>query len=609
MPPRALLIGSGYGGLPVDASVDRVAAWLLASAFAPGEILRLTGAAATRDEILRGLARLAAHSHGDRPVVVYYAGHGYLYRTGGDADGFDHRATPLIVPIGLRRTAAGIRYGLLGSEFSAALQTIAARARNLSVILDCCHAGAMLHLDLEPDLSLTPADTLRESTDLIPELGPADVCLPAHDPPTEPPTASTPQSPPPHPAPAPHVVVLTASSAGGRAYVDPSTNRLIFTDALLAALAHAPTWDAALADARGRVQTIFPAQQPGLFGPRFRRPLTLHEQLPDGELFHVELDADCNLVLQAGAARDLHECDEFDLLDLATTTYGPGDILATARPTSLRVDRCQLLTDTHAPPRRNCYARRSRRGHPPAIDLRPLADTALHALLLDQLEPLGLTSAGTTDAPLAGRLERVGAELHVRDHHGDLVHTDSLDNPNLDALRKSLRRLDRWLGLSRWLRADSSARPLRRYYGLEWTPTPTAGPPRLRPGDRLALAIHNLDRGESELHFQALRVRPDRSVFAWSGCSEALDARQRHDLSLPLDDPGDALPPGDYREWTFVAVANHPFAIHDLVTPQSMLTPHDFLTGRHLIRRGLPRGDAEREAIDLLAFPYFLSRI
>lgn len=608
MPPRALLIGSGYGGLPVDESVALVAAWLRSRAFAPDEILTLTEQQATRDEILGALATLAAHAQHDHPTVVYYAGHGYLYRTGGDADGFDHTTTPLIVPIGLRRTAAGIQFGVLGSELTAALQHIAARTNNLTVILDCCHADALLHLGVEqpPAPTLAPTTTTPATDNLAAELGPTTTIITAPRP-----TASPfPFAVPPHPTT--HAVVLTASSAGGRAYVHPLTNRLIFTDALLAALAHAPTWDAALAEARGVVQATFPAQQPGLFGPRFRRPLTLDEHLPDGELFHVELTADDALILRSGAARDLHEGDEFDLLPLATTTYGPADILATARPTELRPDRCRLVPDPDTePPRRNCYARRNRRGLAPAVDLDALDDPDLRRTIADLLPDLHLHPADTTPRPLAGRLERRGEQLHVHDHGGHLVHTDTLDALDLEALHHALYRLDRWLALSRWLRADSSARPLRRYYGLEWSPRhpqPTTTPLRLHPGDHLTVTLHNLDRGEADLYVQALRVRPDRSVSAWDAFAESVAARQRLDLDLPLDDPDDGLPPGDYHEWTFVAVANHEFAIADLVTPGHMLTPHDFLTGRHLIRGGKKALDAERQAIELLAFPYLLAR-
>lgn len=608
MPPRALLIGSGYGGLPVDESVARVAAWLRSQAFAPDEILTLTEQQATRDEILGALATLAAHPHDDLPVVVYYAGHGYLYRTGGDADGFDHTTTPLIVPIGLRRTATGIHYGVLGSELTTALQHIAARTQNLTVILDCCHAGALLHLGIEQPAVPTPAPTTLPPENLAAELGPTTTTQLAPDTPFPFPFAR----PAPAPRPAPHTIVLTASSAGGRAYVDPHTDRLIFTDALLAALARAPTWDAALAEVRGVVQATFPAQQPGLFGPRFRRPLTLHEQLPDGDLFHVELTADATWILQSGAAHDLHPADEFDLLSLATTTYGPADILATARPADLRQDRCRLVPDPDTdPPRRNCYARRSRRGRAPAVDLTAL-DPDLRHIITAELDALHLAPADpATPRPLAGRLTRVADTLEVRDADDHLVHTDTITTLDLEALHNALYRLDRWLALSRWLRADSSARPLGRYYALEWSPQhpqPTTTPLRLHPGDALTLTLHNLDRGESDLHVQALRVRPDRSVSAWTDAAESVAARQRQDFTLPLDDPDDGLPPGDYHEWTFVAVANHEFAISDLVTPAHRLTPHDFLTGRHLIRGGKKALDAEREAIELLAFPYLLAR-
>ena len=76
------------------------------------------------------------------------------------------------------------------------------------------------------------------------------------------------------------------------------------------------------------------------------------------------------------------------------------------------------------------------------------------------------------------------------------------------------------------------------------------------------------------------------------------------DLRLRLDDPGDGLPPGDYREWTFVVVANHAFPLSDLITP------HELLTGRHLADRTLETpGAPDHEAIELLAFPYGFTRV
>lgn len=103
----------------------------------------LTGPAANRHAVLGGLAQLRAAGP-DATVVVYFSGHGV--------------ETPsyCLLPYGydmhfLAETA------ISGAEFSAALQAIP--ARQLLVLLDCCHAGGQASLQFLPKVPV-PAEAL-----------------------------------------------------------------------------------------------------------------------------------------------------------------------------------------------------------------------------------------------------------------------------------------------------------------------------------------------------------------------------------------------------------------------------------------------------------------
>lgn len=599
---RALLIGSSHADLHVEPSVDAVETWLCQHDFDADEIERLTDGRATRDNILAGLQRLAVGPDlGDAPVVVYYAGHGHLYRSDIGADAGGHAAYPLLVAADIDASCTGPLRSVLGSELSRELQLVARRARNLTVILDCCHASGMVRLDDELDdegqraqeLALREEASARLLRTRGPRLrGPARV-----------PTRLSEQ-----------VVVVAASSAGGRAYPDPRTERMVFTDALIAALDRHPTWDAVLAETRARVQEVWPIQHPAVFGPRFRRPLTLDEDLPEGEIFRVERK-DEQVVLMAGALHNIEVGDTFELLPCASTTYGPESVLGTVRPRMVRPDRAVLESPRAQILPQPCYAHRVARGRRPTVDLGALAPDLRdeHAALVARARLRVIT---TPEHDLTARVELHPSGLHVFDPLGDLVHHGPGALPD-EALYRCLRRLDRWRGVSRWLSRDSSGRPLRRCYDLRWGPpeqlaAPRAGEVRVRPGDALAVALHNLDRGEPELYAQVLRIRADREIRPWNPGALYFAAHQDVGAgprrpgggshAFTLDAPP-ALPPGLYREWTLVAVSTEPFAVDFLETPPDALA----LTRGFEPKGGQKtRGEEDDRRIDIVAFPYFL---
>ncbi len=598
---RALVIGSGYAGLPVEPSVDSVYAWLLGHGFSADEIERLTGADATRDNIMAGLGRLADVDHGEAPVVVYYAGHGHLYRTDIGAGEVGHAAYPLLVAIDIESSGNGVLRSILGSELSRALQRIARRARNLTVILDCCHASGMVRLDDDTD-----NDAGRTTENAVGGEASERVARPR----------SSVKRGASRGAPerlSEQVVVVAASSAGGRAYPHPVTERLVFTDALLAAMDRHATWDAVLAETRARVQEVWPIQYPAVFGPRYRRPLTLEEQLPDGELYRVERKGEEH-VLMAGTLGDIHPGDRFELTTLASPNYGPASIVGRVQPHKIHPDHTVVRIPIRPLPQ-PCYARRVERGRCHAVTLE-CSDAGLKGALTDLVIAAKLRVGEDGERDLAARLEVRDGMLHVFDGLGELVHLSPIDPLPADDLRRCLQRLDRWCGVSRWLLGDSSGQPIRRCYELRWGRADEGmsrepGAVQVRPGDALTLALRNLDRGEPELYAHAFRVRADREVRAWNAGigAQALAARERISAgpqgakgthAFTIDAPP-ALPPGVYREWTLVAVSNQTFDVDLIETPlhaRALTTGFNRSWGRKM------RG-AER-MFDIVAFPYII---
>jgi len=598
---RALLIGSGYAGLPVDASVSAMFTWLCGHGFDATEVRRISGDAATRDAMLANLDHLAEVDPGDAPVVFYYAGHGQLYRTQLGVEDEGHAAYPLLVAMDLNASGDGTLRSVLGSELSRALQRVARRARNLTVILDCCHASGMIRLDDDLDGPIVHAHERLLQAE-------ASARIARHRAPL---LRSVGEIAPPERL-SERVIVITASSAGGRTYPHPVTERLVFTDALLAALTEYETWDTVLADVRARVQAVWPIQHPAVFGPRFRQPFTLDEHLPAGELFRVE-QHDAHTVLFAGNLKGIHPNDEFELLTYATTSPGPTAIVGSVRPYVIQPERTVLQAPGAIRVPRPCYARRTRRGDPPAAAI--TSDEPTRTAELSQIARNGGFRIGASD--VAAHIELRAGTVHIRDCLGELVYAATVEQITPDDLCRCLRRLDSWRGVSRWLRGESSGQPLKGCYSLSWgllggTPTGlTTGPVTVRPGEALALGLHNLDRGAPDLFMQAFRVGADREIRGWNAETGAQHAaaRQRIDggelhasgrHAAVVASPPNLLP-GLYCEWTLVVVSNLSFDVDPLETPVNART---LATGFSHARGPTRRSVGVDRFIDTVAFPY-----
>jgi hypothetical protein len=91
---------------------------------------------ATGQAIRAGLERLASHAGPDSTVFLYFSGHG------GRIDDGPHRGQ-FLLPVDTVYPSADdlARTAISGAEFTAALGAI--KARRLTVVLDCCHAGGI----------------------------------------------------------------------------------------------------------------------------------------------------------------------------------------------------------------------------------------------------------------------------------------------------------------------------------------------------------------------------------------------------------------------------------------------------------------------------------
>jgi hypothetical protein len=171
---RALLLGSAtYGLTGVDHDVATMAALLHDRGF--DAVTTVTGSDATRDGMRAALDRLCRDTGPGDAVVLYYSGHGSrLLRP----DAVERRAqgrepyVQFLVPTDVDATTASDFRGLVGGELTAATRALTSTTRNVTVLLDCCHAGAMVRgLDLVPK-STQPALVVDAGAELADRLAP-----------------------------------------------------------------------------------------------------------------------------------------------------------------------------------------------------------------------------------------------------------------------------------------------------------------------------------------------------------------------------------------------------------------------------------------------------
>ncbi|HEY0190449.1 MAG TPA: caspase family protein, partial [Kofleriaceae bacterium] len=137
MPRHALVIGSqieGRTGAEHDAG--RMRALLVELGF---EVELRVGGDATRAGILDGYDALIARVTGDAAAAIYYSGHGLYSIDSAGALG----PVQSIAPIDLRAGSDEDFRGITAWELAIKLAQLTAVTRNVTVMLDCCHATQM----------------------------------------------------------------------------------------------------------------------------------------------------------------------------------------------------------------------------------------------------------------------------------------------------------------------------------------------------------------------------------------------------------------------------------------------------------------------------------
>jgi hypothetical protein len=148
----ALLIGAPNGLKGVRGDLDLMARALAARGF---EVVRCEGEAATRAGILAQLECLVAAAGRLSEVCFYYSGHGgrVEVRRG---DGFPEAAVaarfvPFLMPTDIKEGGLADFRGILVAELESYFQEIVGGGARLTVIMDCCHAAAVVRGDERGD--------------------------------------------------------------------------------------------------------------------------------------------------------------------------------------------------------------------------------------------------------------------------------------------------------------------------------------------------------------------------------------------------------------------------------------------------------------------------
>lgn len=145
---RALLIASPFGELrgPMN-DLELMADVLERQGF---EITQCCGAEATCNEIRTKWYNLIEKLQTDDIAVIYYAGHGGIAQSPRTAQSQSIRTVgsklwryQFIVPMDFQQSSEGDFRGILDIELSQLLRATTDKTINVTLILDCCHAGRM----------------------------------------------------------------------------------------------------------------------------------------------------------------------------------------------------------------------------------------------------------------------------------------------------------------------------------------------------------------------------------------------------------------------------------------------------------------------------------
>jgi hypothetical protein len=288
-----------------------------------------TGAKASRDGIFEGYEALIAAHRAEDAAVVYYSGHG------GRALSQPVPGVPeylqFLVPSDFDLPDGTFR-GIFAFELSALLARLTAAGRNVTVILDCCHA-AMMSRDAE---TLRPRALPRLWTDGVAErlalAGPQLASLGAES--------------------NPYAVRLVATEVNRSAYEAPKPDGTfggIMTGSLIQALQEAGSdainvnWIALGARVRELVIRRVPEQRPEVEGPARRLLFQLEETGDAGGIVFFRDRG--QPALRASRLLGAVEGAEYGLMPFGVTRYIKSQVVAKALVTAVEGSASRVKLD------------------------------------------------------------------------------------------------------------------------------------------------------------------------------------------------------------------------------------------------------------------------
>jgi hypothetical protein len=345
---RALLIGCAVDGLRgVDRDLELIEAALARHGF---KSARCAGEQATRANILDAFAMLVDATESDDAIVVYYSGHGGE-STGSEGEHANDHGELLssnersfyryLVPIDIAGASDDDFRGLLNIELSLFLLELTDKTHNVTLILDCCHSGAMTR-GPDDERKRPLVRSLRRcwsrgAAALVEKLR----CERGAEMQRR------------HPECNPHVVRVVACSPRSRAYTRYfSQAGLGWAGAMTVALCEVlnalepaggsslplPSWAAVGRQITARVAEHPDDQVPVIEGPTQRRLFSVQEQHQFGALRVTFVGDEPTLV--GGHALGVCEGDEYAIVPAVTRDEQP---VAHVRVSSCRSDRASVM--------------------------------------------------------------------------------------------------------------------------------------------------------------------------------------------------------------------------------------------------------------------------
>ncbi len=326
MARKALLIGSQTEGLfGVDNDVKAMASALQQWDFV---ITRCEAENASRAGILDAYERLILDAQEGDAIVVYYSGHGgSCLQPDYDKVIRPREALQFIVPADYPESREGDFRGILSLELSQLQQRLVEKTRNVTTILDCCHAGTMAR---DPNLRVKSIGRRASYAMITAHLDglkrrhvPDDLWRQFGSPEAVRLVACGPEE---------------SANEGDNAAGD---RQGMFTDELTRVLAeakaHQVTWSTVVDRVRKRVLTRMPSQRPDVEGPARRLLFDLAEADPVATLPVIDL-GNGRARLEGGPLLGVQVGDELAVMPADST--GPDDATKIA---DIQVDRLTAM--------------------------------------------------------------------------------------------------------------------------------------------------------------------------------------------------------------------------------------------------------------------------